>query len=406
VWQRLVQEAGGPGSAFVVLASAADDPERSAQSIIETLQAYGARARHIPVAVKLATPDWRKAVDDPELIAAVRAARGVYFSGGSQERITQVLLKDGKPSAMLQAIRAVQAQGGLIAGSSAGAAVMSATMFNDPQPVLDILRTGIRPGQDLAPGLGFLPSDILVDQHFLKRGRIGRLLPALQRAGLPLGVGVDENTAAFFCGKTLEVVGASGVLVADLRDAEPRKASAAPFAIRNVRLTLLLNGDRYQLDTRAVTASPDRAARPIDPRTAGFKPYHRGPFFVTDVLADGVLAQLMGQLLDSPQSEATGLAFNAARLLPGTPLPADEAAQTRARAGFEFRLHKSPDAQGWFSSSGGEHYTVTGLMLDVRPLRMAYPLYEALPETAPAAGAGAAGPAVSTKGPQAPSTRQ
>lgn len=154
VWQRVVDQAGGKGARFAVFASGSGDPEKSAASIIESLRRHGAVAEHIPVAIKLKSPDWKTAVRDPALIAKVRSSNGVYFGGGAQSRITGVLLDEsGKPTEMLKAIWSVLNKGGVVAGSSAGAAIMSETMFNEPQPVLDILKFGIRPGEDLAPGL-------------------------------------------------------------------------------------------------------------------------------------------------------------------------------------------------------------------------------------------------------------
>lgn len=373
VWRRVVESAGGAGARFVVFASASESPEKSAAAIIHSLQQFGAVAEHIPVAVKLKTPAWRDAVRDPGLIAKVKASRGVYFAGGAQERITEVLLsEEGRD--MLAAIRDVQQRGGVIAGSSAGAAIMSATMFVDPQPVLDILKFGIKPGQDLGKGLGFAGSGLIVDQHFLKRGRFGRLLPALLASGLKLGVGVDEDSAARFCGDEVEVFGAKGALVVDVSQAT-RDASVREFNVRNARLTYLDRGDRFNLKTRVVTPSPEKQGdRRIDPNAAGFKPYFSNTLFQTDILGDTTVVAVMSHLIDGKQREVIGLAFDAVALN-----DASVPAARKPALGFEFRFSRTADSLGWFTSRfGGEDYTVANIRLDVTPVTLARPLYRAL----------------------------
>ena len=140
VWSRLVQLAGGKGAKYAVLATAAGDPEKSAAAIVNALNKHGAIAEHIPVAPKLPGSDPQKAVRDPALIAKVKAGRGVYFAGGAQDRIVDTLLPEGKPTPLLIAIRDVFERGGVVAGSSAGAAIMSTTMFRNPPDNLSILK--------------------------------------------------------------------------------------------------------------------------------------------------------------------------------------------------------------------------------------------------------------------------
>jgi cyanophycinase len=209
VWQRIVTLAGGAGARIAVLPSAAARPERSGAGIAATLKRYGADAFVVPLAVRLAGSDYRARAEDPALAAAIRGAGGVYFSGGDQALVTQALLRaDGSRSAVLDAIWDLYRRGGVIAGTSAGAAIMSSTMFHDPRPTLDLLRQGVTPGRDLAPGLGFVGAQVFIDQHFLVRGRFARMLPAMLHAGYKLGLGIDENTAVVVrARRALEVVG-------------------------------------------------------------------------------------------------------------------------------------------------------------------------------------------------------
>ena len=122
---------------------------------MDLLNQYGADSFFIPVAVKLEGTDYLAAADDPELAAAVRKAGGAYFAGGDQGRITRALRRpDGSNSLVLEALWEMYRGGGVIAGSSAGAAIMSSTMFDEPRTVLATLKQGVAEGHEIAPGLG------------------------------------------------------------------------------------------------------------------------------------------------------------------------------------------------------------------------------------------------------------
>ena len=368
VWSRLVQLAGGKGARYAVFATAAENPEKSAGSIVDTLNKYGAIAEHIPVAPNLKTPDYRLAVNDAQLIAKVRASTGIYFSGGAQERITRALYQaDGKPTPMLEAIWDVFNRGGVVAGSSAGAAIMSTTMIRDAPDKLAVLKFGAQKGKEIDRGLGFVGPDVFVDQHFLKRGRYGRALPVMLQTGYKLGIGVEENTAAIIRGNDMEVVGAKGGVLIDLTYATT-DSKQKDFNLRNARLTYLDNGDRYNFKTRITTPSAAKLkGTRLDPNGKEYSPYFSADEFYPNALGDNVILSLMTNFIDNKQEEVIGLVFSP----PGTK-------DARPDLGFEFRFRKGSDSLGFFTSvSGGEDYTVTNIYLDIRPVRMSKPLYRA-----------------------------
>ena len=189
VWSRLVALSGGDGARWVVFATASGDPAATGERIAGTLRRHGAVATVIPVAPRLADVDLASAVRDPRWLEAVREARGVFFSGGAQERIVDTLQPQGAGTPLLDAIRDVQLRGGVIAGTSAGAAVMSARMFRDAVDPVAVLKGALRDGHETDRGLGFVGPDLFVDQHFLRRGRIARLLPTMTAYGATLGLG-------------------------------------------------------------------------------------------------------------------------------------------------------------------------------------------------------------------------
>jgi cyanophycinase len=367
VWSRLVTDAGGKGARWLVIPAASESPEKSAQDTIDTLKQYGAQAEAMPLSPRWKGQDPARVVRDSAWIEKVRAARGIYFTGGSQERITAALLeKDTSDTPLLKEIRALMARGGIVAGSSAGAAIMSSTMIRDIPDILGVLQTGIDKSKHLDRGLGFAGTAFMTDQHFIKRGRIGRLLPAMHAAGYALGVGVEENTAIFSRGASFEVVGSGGVIVADLADA--KVTSTAPFAVTGAVVHLLDRGDRFDVTARKVIPAATRVPRLIDPTAKDFNPYYRDVSFEASMLADRAFVNTMTTLLDSPKREALGLAFR----------PSERDAKN---TGTEFRLYKRPGTRGYAPSSrAGEEFTVIGMGLDLTPVLMASPLYQPVPK--------------------------
>lgn len=371
VWGRIVQLAGGRGSRFVVFGTASEDPEASAKQAVELLVRRGAVAEALPVAPRFGWVDLTKVVRDPALIAKVKAARGVFFTGGLQERIVDVLQPGGEPTPMLEAIWEVYRKGGVVAGTSAGAAIMSRVMFRDAPNVMNVLKGELQDGRQLDRGLGFVGPDLFVDQHFLKRGRFGRLIPAMLAKGIKLGVGVDENTAAVFKGDQVEIVGGAGALFIDLSDARTDPAAGA-FNVAHARLAYLEDGDRIDLKARAVVPSALKLrGQRLDASDPGFKPYHLEPRFQLDMLGDQSIANAMRFLIDSNQREVRGLSFD---VLPRADDPL-------AELGFLFRLYKTPESVGWSSDeTGGEQFTIINLRLDITPVRLPQPLFSDWPK--------------------------
>jgi len=370
VWGRIVQLAGGKGARFVVFGTAAEDPEASAKTAVEMLQRRGAVAEALPVAPKFSWVDLSKVVRDPSLIAKVKNARGVYFTGGSQERIVDVLLPGGHSTPMLEAIWDVYRRGGVVAGTSAGAAIMSTVMFRDAPSVINIMKGKWAEGKQIDRGLGFVGPDLFVDQHFLKRGRFGRMIPLMMAKGYKLGLGVEENSAAVVHGDEVEIIGAKGALLVDLTDVKTDPTLGA-FNVTNARLSFLDQGDRYNLKTRQTTPAPIKLRGAKHDHTApDFKPYFTEDRFDLDMLGDSTIANAMTYLIDSNRSEVRGLTFDV------LPKPGDPVAEL----GFLFRLYKGKGSYGWSTEEwGGEEFTVVNLYLDVTPVRMPQPIYSAWP---------------------------
>lgn len=233
---KFVELAGGPEARILVLPTASELDDIGEVYGRELTEKGGARA------VEVLPIRTRADAARPELVARIAAADGLFFTGGDQSRITAALA--GTPAGA--AIAAAWRRGAALGGSSAGTACMSPWMLTG-EGDFESIRPG---GVELVPGLGFADGMIL-DQHFLARGRFNRLLAAVLEHPDLLGVGVDEATAVWIRpDASFEVIGERQVLVLDARGLAVRRAAApvgASFGADAVRLHLLLPGDRFDL---------------------------------------------------------------------------------------------------------------------------------------------------------------
>jgi cyanophycinase len=359
VWQKIVELAGGPGARIAVFPSAAQNPERSGRNATEHLNRYGAQAFVVPVAPRLAGTDARKAADDPVLAGAVRDAGGAFFVGGDQGRITSSLRRaDGTNTAVLDALWTMYRRGGVIAGTSAGAAIMSSTMFFDPPPILPMLKQpGVVDRKDVTAGLGFIGDDVFVDQHLLIRGRFARMLPVMLARRYTLGLGIDENTAAVVGpSREVSIIGYRGAIVLDLSQAATDNAQAA-LNVSNARISYLDSGDRFSLASRRYLPGPDKV------RYDRSHPEHIGPIFFPDIVGNTAVVNLLEKLADSDQQQAIGLAFEG---------PASRAPER----GYEFTFTRMADSEE-YASTRSDAWSLYRIRMDVRPVRMHQPLYSA-----------------------------
>ena len=190
--KTFIDLAGGAQSNIVIIPTASQRADRPDQGESEKLW----KERGAGTVTRLHTRS-RDEADQASFVAPLKSATGVWFSGGSQSRITDAYL-----GTRVQAeLNALLKRGGVIGGSSAGAAIMSGIMI-----------TGGNPVAKTSAGFGFLPN-VVVDQHFLRRNRANRLLGVLHRHPGLVGIGIDEGTALVRTGDELRVVGQSYVTV-------------------------------------------------------------------------------------------------------------------------------------------------------------------------------------------------
>lgn len=203
VYQRFLALASAHGPAHIVIAAAASlDQDESAGYKIKALRGW---APGVDIQVV------RRETPTAETVAAIDRATALFFTGGDQKRVTDRYRPGDQDTAEWLAMRRLLARGGVIAGTSAGDAMMGNIMFlsGDSSRALGIVPTPGRPapgddddeeesplwlGPRLAPGMRFYPLAIC-DSHFFERDRLGRLVAAQEAAGVELGIGVGEDAA-------------------------------------------------------------------------------------------------------------------------------------------------------------------------------------------------------------------
>lgn len=190
-------------------------------------------------------------------------ATGLFFTGGDQMKITSQI----GDTPVYQRIREIYDDGGVIAGTSAGASAMSETMLVEGgDEESHVIGGSLR----MAPGLGLI-GGVIIDQHFMERGRVGRLLGAVAQNPKNLGVGIDEKTAIVVeRGNGFYVLGSGAVYVMDGSDVTYSNIAEddlqKTLSIYGVRVHVLSQSDRFDLIAREPRQMKGRSAEKLPER--------------------------------------------------------------------------------------------------------------------------------------------
>ena len=240
------------GSGKLVVATLASEEQKEMWERYETTF-RGLGVRHL---YKLEVETREEAKSDAK-VKILRDAEAVFFTGGDQLKITSLL----GDSPIYERCHEIYREGGLIAGTSAGASVVCETMMvgggnNGSHRLGEPIRLGA--------GFGFFKGAI-VDQHFAERGRMGRLVGVVAQNPRMLGLGIDENTAILVRNqRSFTVLGDGAVYVVDGSPVSYSNISEGSFdetlSVFGIRLHLLTQGDTFDLSKREPKAHP---ARPL-----------------------------------------------------------------------------------------------------------------------------------------------
>lgn len=245
ILRRFVELAGGTHAKIVVMTVATELPIEVGAEYVDVFETIGvADVRTFDVSS-------REDANRASAVKAMELATGVFFTGGDQLRIT-TLLGGTKLDAGIQK----RLDTGLVlAGTSAGASMMSSTMIvegtAETNPRLGIV--------NMAPGMEFIDG-VVIDQHFAQRGRLGRLLSAVAQYPHHLGLGIDEDTAIVVNGTEFSVIGKGAVSVVDagalLYSNLGTLRSNDALTLCGVQLHILPAGQRFELRTRLPVLDP------------------------------------------------------------------------------------------------------------------------------------------------------
>ncbi|HSY45295.1 MAG TPA: cyanophycinase [Steroidobacteraceae bacterium] len=244
ILERFVRCSGGAAADLVVIPTAS--------RVHETGERYEQLFRELGAArVTVMDFDTRRDCQEQGRLERIGQASGIFFTGGNQLRVTTLL--GGTPVAKL--IRLRNARGVTVGGTSAGASILSEHMIAAGDEGSSMIAGSVR----LAPGLG-LTNRFIIDQHFRQRDRLGRLLTALAYNPFSVGIGLDEDTAAFIGpDETVEVEGSGAVTIVDGADVTYSSIDSVeegqPVCMLGLRLHLLVAGATFNLHTRVATAA-------------------------------------------------------------------------------------------------------------------------------------------------------
>ncbi len=236
ILREFVRRAGGTKASIVIMTAATELPKDVGENYIRVFKRLG--AEHI----RIVDTETREDASSSTALKAIDEATGIFFTGGDQARITNIL----KDTELDQAIHKRYGEGAVIAGTSAGAAVMPDVMIiegdSQTNPRINVV--------ELGPGMGFLPG-IVIDQHFSQRGRLGRLVSALAQQPAILGFGIDENTAMAITGDQFEVIGEGVITVIDESELVHNNVDEIlkdePLAFCGAKLHILPHGYKFDL---------------------------------------------------------------------------------------------------------------------------------------------------------------
>jgi cyanophycinase len=232
------------GAAIVGITTASSEVAESRERWLTDLTSAGAKACTIPIV------ESRDHAADSAIVAAVRAARGIFLGGGDQVKLVSAL--SGTP--LEAAIRDAYMDGAIICGTSAGAAALTKTTLAGNE----VDDEGKLVEQYIGPGLGLLGYHTLVDTHFTQRRRLYRLFVAIAEFPALMGLGIDEDTALIVKREIGTVVGKGGVTFVDGSSVRYNNATdvtnGPEVTISALRVGIIGTGQQFNLKKRELEA--------------------------------------------------------------------------------------------------------------------------------------------------------
>lgn len=362
VYEGFLSALPAKNSRIAIIPVASGKPSKTANAFKADLVRFGANEENIeifPLAVvddsstEVDESTWQENANNAELVSKLKGVDGFWFTGGDQMHIINTINKDPKtPSALLILLRERLKQGALIGGSSAGAAMMSTTMIaagdsfsaltSEPSNEYYGMETQERGQLYLHHGLGFFPFGI-VDQHFDRKARLGRLAKTLSMNTVKMGYAVDENTAMLVDLKqqSLHVLGTGNVTILNAKNAK-----SGALAITGLSVSVLAENTHFDLKNN--TLIDGAGSLTVGHEYMNETPWQGAGF----ALPNARLDQILGfELMDNKgANEIRRYSFN------------------EQGNGFVYRFEQTQNSKGYWKTNGTlDQYTVLNVDMHIEP---------------------------------------
>jgi cyanophycinase len=247
ILSHVVKESGGAEAKIIIVPTASSVPDVVSENYLSAFLKLGCKN----VSVQNLTTE--AACDSKAVLSDFDQANCVMFSGGNQSKITGVI--GGTRLHKLLTEKFINEEF-VIAGTSAGAMAMAEEMVAGGSSKEALLKGAVI----MREGLGLLP-EVIIDTHFIKRGRFGRLAEAVATYPNLIGIGLAEDTGMVIknC-NDFKVIGSGMVIVFDAsqltHNAHDQLEDGTPMSLSNLTTHILANGDRFSLKNREITVLP------------------------------------------------------------------------------------------------------------------------------------------------------
>lgn len=248
---HVVKESGGSNAHIVVIPTASSIPVEVGENYLTAFNTLGCKN------VDILDIRSKKDSEKQHAIDLIKKADCVMFSGGNQSKITNKI--GGTTIHTILLDRYKNDEGFVIAGTSAGAMAMANEMIAGGSAVESFVKGAV----NMYKGLGLIP-ELVIDTHFIRRGRFGRQSEAIAKYPNLLGFGLAEDTGMIIKnGNDCTVIGSGMVIIFDgsklTHNNEKVLKEGTPMTIANLTVHVLSNGDQYDIKNRKVTVLPIEA---------------------------------------------------------------------------------------------------------------------------------------------------
>jgi len=247
ILSRVVKESGGTNSSIIIIPTASSIPVEVGENYLQAFGKLGCTNLHVMDIRK------RSQSEEQDNIDLIKNADCIMFSGGDQSKITQKIGGTTIHTILLDRFKKERI---VIAGTSAGAMCMSKEMITGG----GIKEAFTKGAVGMGVGMSFIPN-LIIDSHFIRRGRFGRLAEAVAKFPKLLGIGLAEDTGLVIknCNE-VEVIGSGMVILFDPRklkhNNEKRVDIGSPMSLTNLKTHILANGDRFNIKKKKIKVSP------------------------------------------------------------------------------------------------------------------------------------------------------